>query len=361
MTLIDRHIVRRLLLGYLFFTGALIVFFIVLHYVEYIDDFMDRGASMREVFLVYYPSYIPEIVRLTSPLALFLACLYVTGRMAQGLEIVALQMSGVSLYRLLRPYVALALVVTGFMFWFNGWVVPVTNRTVVAFDEKYLSKTPRQFDLSHLHRQARPGQFLSVGYYDRERRIAYRIALQQFAEGRRLAYRLDAPRMEWNDSLQAWEVPEGIARHFEPDGREVRRPVRRQQLDLPLYPRDLARTEREVEAMTLPDAAAHLAALRRSGAGHLGRPLVAYYSKFAYPFANLILVLIGVPLASVRRRGGQAIQIGIGLGVAFAYLALQKLIEPFGYTETLPPLLVAWLPHLVFLAGALVLVARTRT
>ncbi|WP_243664590.1 LptF/LptG family permease, partial [Rhodothermus marinus] len=75
---------------------------------------------------------------------------------------------------------------------------------------------------------------------------------------------------------------------------------------------------------------------RRSGAGHLGRPLVAYYSKFAYPFANLILVLIGVPLASVRRRGGQAVQIGIGLGVAFAYLALQKLIEPFGYAETLP-------------------------
>ncbi|SHK78269.1 LptF/LptG family permease [Rhodothermus profundi] len=361
MTLIDRHIIRRVLLGYLFFTGALIVFFILLHYVEYIDDFMDRGASMREVFLVYYPSYIPEIVRLTSPLALFLACLYVTGRMAQGLEIVALQMSGISLYRLLRPYVVLALVVTGFMFWFNGWIVPVTNRTVVAFDEKYLSKTPRQFDLSHLHRQAWPGQILSVGYYDRQRRIAYRISLQQFEEGRRLVYRLDASRMVWDDSQRVWMVPEGIERHFTPDGREVRRPVRQQPLALPLYPRDLARTEREVDAMTLPDAAAYLATLRRSGAAHLGRPLVAYYSKFAYPFANLILVLIGVPLASVRRRGGQAVQIGIGLGVAFAYLALQKLIEPFGYAETLPPMLASWLPHLVFFLGALGLIARTRT
>lgn len=360
MGLIDRHILRRFGLGYLFFIGALIIFFIVLHYVEYIDDFMDRGASMREVFLVYYPSYIPEIVRLTSPLALFLACLYVIGRMAQGLEIVALQMGGVSLYRLLRTPVAFGLFVTGFMFWFNGWVVPVTNRTVVTFDEKYLSKTPRSFDLSHLYRQAQPGQFLAIGYYDRDRRIAYRISLQQF-KAQQLIYRLDAPRMEWSDSLQGWIVPEGIERHFEPEGHEVRLPIRQQVLALPLSPRDLARTEREVEAMTLPDATAHLTTLRRSGAGHLGRPLVAYYSKFAYPFANLILVLIGVPLASVRQRGGQAVQIGIGLGVAFAYLALQKLIEPFGYAETLPPLLVAWLPHLVFAVGALVLIIRTPT
>ncbi len=360
MHTIDWHILRRVLGGYVFFIGALVVFFIVLHFVEYIDDFMDRGASMREVFGVYYPSYIPEIVRLTSPLALLLACLYVTGRMAQNLEIIALQMSGVPLRRLLRPYAGLGVAITGFMFWFNGWVVPTTNRTVVAFDEKYLSRTPRQFNLSHIHRQAQPDQFLTVGYYDREVQVAYRVSLQQFA-GERMVYRLDAPRMEWIDSLRAWRIPEGIMRRFETTGWEQRTPVQHYTVALPLYPADLARTERDVEAMTLPEAAAHLATLRRTGVGALGRPLVAYYSKFAYPFANLILTLLGAVLASVRRRGGQLVHFGLGLGVAFAYLGLQKLIEPLGYSGILPPWLTAWLPHLVFALGAVLLLWRTRT
>ena len=112
--------------------------------------------------------------------------------------------------------------------------------------------------------------------------------------------------------------------------------------------------------MTIPVAAAYVDQLRRSGAGNLGRTLVEYYSKFSYPFANLILVLIGVPLAAVRRRGGQAVRVGLGLLTAFAYLAVQKLTEPFGFSGELDPVLAAWLPHVLFLGLALLLLWRAR-
>jgi len=105
MRTFEWHITARLLKGFVLFVGALIVFFIVLHWVEYSDDFLDGGATAWEVFTVFYPNYIPEIVRLTSPLALFLSCLYLTGTLAQELQLIALQTSGVSLYQLLRPYV----------------------------------------------------------------------------------------------------------------------------------------------------------------------------------------------------------------------------------------------------------------
>ena len=61
----------------------------------------------------------------------------------------------------------------------------------------------------------------------------------------------------------------------------------------------------------------------------------------------------------LRRRGGQAVRMGLGLGVAFAYLAVMKLTEPFGYEGELSPLLAAWLPHLLFAAGALFAVVTT--
>lgn len=360
MTRFDRHIVRRLLTGYFFFVLSLIVFFIVLHYVEYVDDFFDRGATMREIFLVYYPSYIPEVVRLTSPLALFLACIYHTGKLAQELQLTALQTTGVSLYRLLVPYVVVAALITGFMFWFNGWIVPQTNQTVLEFDQKYLKNAPREFDVSEIHRQNTPRSIVTVGYYDSDSKTAHRISLQRFENGRRLHSRIDAPRMVWVDSLNQWRFHQAVVRSFEKDS--LLRQRREAVLDttLRIYPRDFARTQRDIESMTIPVAGDYVASLKRSGANRLERTLVAYHTKYSYPFANLIVILIGMPLSAVRRRGGQAVRFGIGLGVAFAYLAVMKLTEPFGYSGTLSPVVTAWLPHLLFLTAALILLARVR-
>ncbi len=347
-------------MGFFFFVGALILFFIVLHYVEYSDDFADGGATLREIFLVYYPNYVPEIVRLTSPLAIFLASVYVTGKLAQELQLVALQTSGVSLYRLLRPYLLVGVVLTGFMFWFNGWVVPITNKTVLRFDREYLGTPSRAPDRSDIHRQNRPGQILSVDYYSVEDSTAHGISIQQFAGDRRLVSRLDAARMTWIDSLGVWRLHNATRRVFRND--TLRRTRTAATLDtlLRVYPRDFARTGRDVVAMTIPVAANYVDALRRSGATHLGRPLVAYYTKYSYPLANLLLVIASVPLAAVRRRGGQAVRFGIALMVAFAYLSLQKLTEPFGYAGELSPLLVAWLPHAVFAVVTALLLWRAR-
>ena len=136
------------------------------------------------------------------------------------------------------------------------------------------------------------------------------------------------------------------------------------QLDtaLALLPRDLAQSERDVERLTLPEARDYVSSLERAGVTQRGRPTVAFHAKLAYPFANLVLVLLAVPLAAKRRRGGQAVHLAIGLGVAFLYLALQKTIEPLGYVDALPPAVAAWLPHLLFavIAVAAVVTANRR-
>ncbi len=356
----DWYIVRRLITGYALLIGILIVFFIVVHYSEHMDDFHDRAAPTREVFLAYYPNLIPEIIRLVSPLALFLTAIHLTGRLAQSMQLVALQSSGVSLYRILRPYAVVGIGVTVFMFFFNGWVVPQSNRTVLDFEQQYLKDQVRTVATTDIHRQNRPGSILTVSYYDRAGSVAHRISLQEFDDGNRMERRIDSPRMEWIDSLSVWRLREPVIRTFDQDGRVIR--VRSTALDttLNLLPDDLARSERDVESMTITDAAGYLEELRRSGIAEMGRTMVAYYDKFAYPVANLILIFIALPIASVRRRGGQAAQIGIGLGIAFLYLALQKLAEPFGYSGELHPAIAAWLPHVVFAIMAVVILTSAR-
>lgn len=341
--------------------AGLIIFFVVLHYVEYVDDFMDRGATMKDVFLVYYPNYVPEIVKLTSPLALFISAIFLTSRLSQRLELASLQTAGVSLYRLMVPFAITGLLVSTVMFGFNGWIVPETNRVRLAFEQDYTKDAPGRAEYANIHRQNAPGSVLSVNFYERRSMTATSVTLQQFSEEGSLLQRIDADRMVWNDSLKVWTLMSPIIRTFDENGERTRREMASLDTTLALGPRDLARVQGDVEAMTITEARAYLQTLQRTAANRTGASLVGYHTKFSYPFANLILVLLAVPLASVRRRGGHAVQLGIGLFVAFTYLAIMKLTEPFGYAGTLSPVVTAWLPHILFALLAGWFLWRTRT
>jgi len=357
----DLHIIRRLFTGYVLLIAGLIIFFVVLHYVEYVDDFMDRGATMKDVFLVYYPNYVPEIVKLTSPLALFISAIFLTSRLSQRLELASLQTAGVSLYRLMVPFAITGLLVSTVMFGFNGWIVPETNRVRLAFEQDYTKDAPGRAEYANIHRQNAPGSVLSVNFYERRSMTATSVTLQQFSEEGSLLQRIDADRMVWNDSLKVWTLMSPIIRTFDENGERTRREMASLDTTLALGPRDLARVQGDVEAMTITEARAYLQTLQRTAANRTGASLVGYHTKFSYPFANLILVLLAVPLASVRRRGGHAVQLGIGLFVAFTYLAIMKLTEPFGYAGTLSPVVTAWLPHILFALLAGWFLWRTRT
>ena len=120
MRTFDIHIIRRLLQGYLTLVAVLILCFVIFHYVEYVDDFIAKGATQEQVFLQYYPNYIPEIIKLVSPLALFLSAVFLTSKLAEEMQLTALMTSGVSLYRLFVPYLVIGVLCTLVMFFFNG-------------------------------------------------------------------------------------------------------------------------------------------------------------------------------------------------------------------------------------------------
>ncbi len=357
LTTMDRHVITRTLLAYTFLIVVLVIFFILIHYLEHIDDFLDRNASMRKIYLIYYPSFIPNIILQVSPLALFLAAIFTTSRLAQSLQVIALQTSGIALQRLVIPYVIVGIFVSAIMFFAGGWIAPRTNQTVLAYDQLYIHSRAQHIYVSEIHRRNDPTSIVTVGYFDRRTGTAHRVQLQRFNSDGTLLERVDGQQMVWHDSL--WHFTYATVRTFDSD-HEKRRIVAPLDTVLQVLPRDLARTERDIESMTIPVAADYVDALRRSGLADTGRDMVGYYSKYAYPFANLIVMLIALPLACRRRRGGQTVQIGIGLLVAFVYLAAQKLTEPFGYTEDLSPLFAVVLPHTAFLIGALVALVMAR-
>ena len=357
MTRFDWHVLRRFLAGTALLVVLLALTFVTLDFSERVDDFLDRGATTGQVLGSYYLYYLADIVRQTSPLALFLAAVYVTARLAQSMQLTALQMAGVSTWRYGRPLVVAAAVFTAAMVAFNGWVVPRANGEVLDFQNQYFRDAPDGGGGGEVYRQAAPGVVVTARYFDRDQQQAYSVSVVSLGD-RGIRSRLDAGSMTWDDSLATWRARDVTLRSFSDSGAETYRQFAELDTAVAVLPRDLAQSQRDAERLTLPEARAYVSSLERAGVTERGRPAVAYHAKIAYPFANLILVLLALPLAAQRRRGGQAVQLALGLAVAFLYLALQKTVEPLGYVQTVPPAVAAWLPHVVFAAVAVALLVR---
>ncbi len=344
---LDKYIFLRLLGITLFVVGVLIFIFVVIHFSDHSEDFTDNGATFTQIFTIYYPNYIPEMIRLVTPVAVFVACLYLTGQMAERLEIVALKAAGVSLYRLLAPYLVFGFLMMVGVSYLDGFVVPETNAKRFAFEEEYLAGSTQKIDDQNIYRQESENTILKINYYNPAQSSGYRVEFFTFADDT-LREAIDARQMKWNAKKEMWTLINVSRKRYTNEGFQLFE-TDSSDTTLSILPRDLARTTSDIYQLTYPEAQEYIQSIERSGAGSVEEPKVKLYGRLGYPFSIIIVSIIGFALASVRRRGGKGFYIAAGLAISFLYLAMIKVIEPFGGQGVLTPALAVAIPHLFFL------------
>lgn len=355
---IDRYVFIRLLSITIFVLGVLIFIFIVIDFSENSDDFTDKGATFAEIFGVYYLNYIPEMIRLVIPVAIFVACLYLTGQMADRLEITALKAAGISLYRLIVPYLIFGFLMFGIISYLDGFVIPDANSKRIAFQERYLSDKSEKVDRSRLYRQESANTIFDINSFDAKNQTGYRIEVIEF-EGDSIKKTMDIQRMIWEQEEKLWQFLDVEEKVFTPQGYE-RQYYDSMKVTLNILPRDLARTTSDIYQLNYLEAYNYIQSIKRSGASRSELPEVQFYGRLAYPFSIIVSIVVGFAIASVRRRGGRGFHIAAGLTISFLYLALMKVIEPFGGEGAMAPWLAASLPHLLFFLVGLVLLITAR-
>jgi len=80
--------------------------------------------------------------------------------------------------------------------------------------------------------------------------------------------------------------------------------------------------------------------------------------RFSYPFACLVLMLIGVPLGLSSRRGGKSTGVVLTLLLVFAYYLLSNIGVAFAKSGKLSPALGVWAANLIFTAFGLLLLQQ---
>lgn len=342
----DKYIFTRLAVITAVVLLMLIFIFIMIDFSENSDNFADHGAEMSEIINNYYLNFIPEMTRLVLPVAVFVACLFLTGQLSDRLEITALKAAGVSLYRLIVPYMVFSVICALSISLLDAYVIPRANAERIDFEERYLQNKTERIDQSDLYRQPSPNTKLQVNYFDKKQQIAYQVRIIEF-DNEKITRTTTANRMVWVDSTQSWKLENLTELIFTDSGYEERE-IQEKDTVLNTLPRDLARTTSDVYQLTYPEAMDYIASIERSGAGGIEIPKVQFFGRLAYPFSIIVVNIVGFAFASVRRRGGKGAYLAAGLTISFLYLAFMKIIEPFGYYGALSPELAATLPHIFF-------------
>jgi lipopolysaccharide export LptBFGC system permease protein LptF len=112
--------------------------------------------------------------------------------------------------------------------------------------------------------------------------------------------------------------------------------------------------------MNSEELAQYIEELRQSGFDTV-RLRVQLHKKFAVPMFGLIMALISVPFAFAAGNRGAMAGVGISLGIAVAYWALNQLFEQIGNVNHLPAALAAWAPGALFALTGLYMMTRMRT
>lgn len=350
---IDFYIIKKFL-GTFFFSIILLVFIIIVFDVsEHIDDFLKHDAPIKAIIFNYYLNFIPHFVNLFSYLFVFIAVIFFTSRMASDSEIVAILSSGISFRRMLLPYMVAAAMLALMSFLLGNFVIPYTNRGELEFEKHYI-KDAKQFNDMNIHKQVSPGVFLYLENFNAKTKKGWKFSLEKFKD-RELVYKISAEEASWDSIRSKWTLKNYFSRSL---GTMTENMHKGSRLDtnFGLKPTDFMEDIEEVSIMDFFTLRNHIKMKRLRGDPDLIKYEVKGYERVAYPFATIILTLIGVAVSSRKVRGGIGFNLGFGLALTFLYILFMQVFTVFATFGNFPALLAVWFPNILFGIIAVILV-----
>jgi lipopolysaccharide export system permease protein len=345
LKIIDVYIIKKFLGTFFYAISLLAIIIIIFDISEKIDDFLEREAPLRAIIFDYYLNFLPYFINLFSALFTFIAVIFFTSRMAANTEIIAILNSGISFWRLLRPYLISALLLAFLSFYLANFLIPVTNRKMVDFETKYIKSQYRASEMN-IHMQISPGTFVYVESFNKTARVGYRFSLEKMDE-KGLSYKLTADYVTWDSIKHMWNADMYVERTIK-GMHETLTHGKSKLISIPLDPKDFSINVDDTKVMNYWELRRFIAREKMRGSSTVSKFEVEKYKRIAWPFATIVLTIIGVALSSRKVRGGTGLNLGLGLSISFTFILFMQFFTVFATFGNLPPIIAVWIPNVLF-------------
>lgn len=350
---IDRYLIGKFMFSLLWSLVAFWAVFIIVDLVENLDKFIDKGVPFQYIAL-YYVYYTPYVVILVAPVGVLLSTLFSVGFLAKTNELLAMRSAGISLWRVSLPFLAMGLFVTVLMFAAGETVYPQFERKRSDLRERLIkgAMEPERMLLQNVFLVGSGGHIYHFRTFNTKQNLGTDVTVQTIENGR-LSQTVEMKRMWYEDSC--WIGEDGGTRTFDPASDSV---IGYETFGTNYFrewretPEDVVRRRVNPQQMTYKELRQTVTRLRGTG----GDPTLEETElalKLAFPFINLIVVMIGFPIAARTKQSGMALNFGIAMMITFVVRVLYEIFRSLGHSGALRPLLTEYAPTLVWHASTI--------
>ena len=347
--ILDEYVLRDFAAYFGLVLSTFVLLTLVFTFFELLGDIIRNRVPLVTVG-EYLLNFLPSVLYVMTPLSVLIAVLVTFGLMEKANEITAMKATGISLYRIIVPVLAVGLALAVGLFFFEREVLPGANKRQDALWSTMKGK-PAQTYL-RADRKWIFGQQSTIFYYeffDPDRNQFGRLAIFQFdPETLSITRRIYATRVRWDDNLQGWIFSQGWERTFRgPAIEKYEKFDVRTFPDIQEPPSYFKKEVKQSSEMNFEELSGYIDDLKQSGFDVV-RLRVQLHKKLAYPLITFVMAVLAIPFALSAGRRGAIAGVAMAIGIAVVYWVASGFFESLGNVGALPPALAAWSPDLLF-------------
>ena len=346
--ILDWYIIKKFIGTYIYAILLIISIAIVFDFNENLSKFTQYHAPWRAIIFDYYANFIPYYSNLFSPLFVFIAVIFFTSKLAGNSEIIAMLAAGVSIKRLMRPYMLSCVVIAGLTFYLNSLVIP--HGTVIRQNfETLYRNSKKNTSAENVQLFVAKNTTAYIQNYDDQYKRGYGFSLVKI-KNKKIVSHLTAMEIQYDtiaDSKYHWKLSNWKIRTLKGLKEHIQSGTTKDTVLL-MEPTDLVYSKGQQETFTSPELLDYISKQTSRGSGNVVQYEVEFHKRIAMSFSSFILTIIGLALSSRKRKGGMGLSLGIGLALSFSYIMLQTVSATFAIQDNTPPVLAAWIPNIIF-------------
>ena len=346
--ILDWYIIKKFIGTYIYAILLIISIAIVFDFNENLSKFTQYHAPWRAIIFDYYANFIPYYSNLFSPLFVFIAVIFFTSKLAGNSEIIAMLAAGVSIKRLMRPYMLSCVVIAGLTFYLNSFVIP--HGTVIRQNfETLYRNSKKNTSAEDIQLFVAKNTTAYIQNYDDQYKRGYGFSLVKI-KNKKIVSHLTAMEIQYDtiaDSKYHWKLSNWKIRTLKGLKEHIQSGATKDTVLL-MEPTDLVYSKGQQETFTSPELLDYISKQISRGSGNVVQYEVEFHKRIAMSFSSFILTIIGLALSSRKRKGGMGLSLGIGLALSFSYIMLQTVSATFAIQDNTPPMLAAWIPNIIF-------------
>ena len=356
------------LVGYLYkkifpmFLGAMLFFSVVINLVDLfinITNYLQNECTVRDIVQVMI-YYIPKTIWYSVPVAILFSTSYCLSDMYAHNELEALFASGVSLFKFTFPVLAVSILLSFGLFFFE-------NNVVVATYEKKVSLQNQLLDFQE------DSNNWNVIILDDNGKVVYKAEryierLKQLDncffifrdDNKSLQAIITARSALWDSDDNKWIVESPI-QYVKNDNKIEIVPVEQEFLDRLTESYEFFRnTNIDIQYVTSRDAKVYIDHLRSSGLEYRAE-LAEYYKKFSFPSIVFLVVFLSIGLTGKTKKNVLLISLASCIGASVLFYVTMMVTMVFAKHGYITPLMGAWFPVILFTILSFLLLKRSRT